>query len=309
LKQQPFFSIIIPTFNRANLLPKAINSVLAQTFAGWELIVVDDGSTDNTADIVTGVGDERVRYIYQTNAERCAARNNGISHSNGRYICFLDSDDYYLPERLALLYDAVEKRNFPVEMFYTGVMIDLDGNLKPATTEYTDKGNVFDNIAQHIIGNPQACIHREIFKEFKYDTRFRIGEDMELWLRIATRYKLTYLENQYTFVATEHADRSVNVMKYNSGGEQLKLYRYILSNKHPGHRIAKATRSFMFAGCYHAIARYYIHRGQRWIAVKAILQAIIADRKSDWTKFRTNILIKLITLTPLEKVKNLIDYQ
>ena len=98
---QAFFSVIIPTYNRAGLIGKAIDSVLAQTFADWELLIIDDGSTDNTRQIVEAYTDRRVKYIYQENAERSAARNNGVAQAAGKYICFLDSDDYCLPDRLA----------------------------------------------------------------------------------------------------------------------------------------------------------------------------------------------------------------
>ena len=93
----PYFSIIIPAFNRAHLISKAIDSVIAQTFEDWELIIVDDGSTDNTKDLICNYQekDSRINYIFQKNAERSAARNNGIANAKGEYICFLDSDDYW----------------------------------------------------------------------------------------------------------------------------------------------------------------------------------------------------------------------
>ena len=82
----PFFSIIIPTYNRAHLISKAIESVIAQTFENWELIIVDDGSTDETKDLILSYQNKvaRIRYIYQQNAERSAARNNGIDKSKGK---------------------------------------------------------------------------------------------------------------------------------------------------------------------------------------------------------------------------------
>jgi len=91
----PFFSIIIPTYNRASMIPKAIESVLQQTFVEWELIIIDDGSIDNTAEIVKTYTDSRIKYIWQENQERSVARNKGISIAKGRYICFLDSDNKY----------------------------------------------------------------------------------------------------------------------------------------------------------------------------------------------------------------------
>ena len=84
----PFFTVIIPTFNRADLLAIAIQSVLDQTFTNWELIVVDDGSTDHTASVVKSFGDERIRYYYQENQELNAARNSGVDFSKGKYTAF-----------------------------------------------------------------------------------------------------------------------------------------------------------------------------------------------------------------------------
>ena len=96
-KRRPAFSIIIPTFNRATLVLGAIQSVLDQTFADFELIVVDDGSTDNTREVIESINDPRLRYIRQENKGVSAARNTGVATSNGKYITFLDSDDEVLP--------------------------------------------------------------------------------------------------------------------------------------------------------------------------------------------------------------------
>jgi glycosyltransferase involved in cell wall biosynthesis len=96
---KPFFSIIIPSYNRAALIIETLNSVCSQTFQNWECIVVDDGSTDTTRDVIEALSiqDDRIRYIYQDNAERSNARNNGIRNAKGEWICFLDSDDAFDP--------------------------------------------------------------------------------------------------------------------------------------------------------------------------------------------------------------------
>lgn len=96
----PRVSVLIPTYNRAKYIRDAIDSVLRQTFTDFEVIVVDDGSTDNTREIVTGYTDPRVKYIYQENSGVSTARNNGIKISNAEYIAFLDSDDMYLEDML-----------------------------------------------------------------------------------------------------------------------------------------------------------------------------------------------------------------
>lgn len=98
---QPHVSIILPTYNRADTLPRALRSVLDQRFEDWELLVIDDGSSDDSADLVTGL-DPRSRLIRQANAGTYVARNNGLAQARGRCITFLDSDDAWRPEFLAL---------------------------------------------------------------------------------------------------------------------------------------------------------------------------------------------------------------
>jgi len=105
---KPFFSIIISTYNRSFFLDKAIKSVISQSYKNWELIIVDDGSTDNTNEVVGKyINDSRIKYWYQQNQERCVARNKGIKESQGEYICFLDSDDYFLECHLQNLHDKL----------------------------------------------------------------------------------------------------------------------------------------------------------------------------------------------------------
>src|SRR5690606_25041004 len=90
----PFFSIILPTYNRGPLLSKSISSVLSQKFTDFELIVVDDGSTDNTREVVQSFSDPRIHYYYKENEERNFARNFGISMAKGKYVCFLRSEEH-----------------------------------------------------------------------------------------------------------------------------------------------------------------------------------------------------------------------
>ena len=101
LNKKPFFSVIIPTYNRAKLVCEAIESVFNQTFKDFELLIVDDGSTDNTKEVLKPyLSDPRVKYIYQENKKRAVARNNGIRNSKSEWIAFLDSDDLWIEDHL-----------------------------------------------------------------------------------------------------------------------------------------------------------------------------------------------------------------
>lgn len=105
----PVMSVIVPAYNRAHLIPRAIRSVLNQTFHDFELIIVDDGSTDNTKEVVTKIEDFRIRYIRQENKGRSAARNTGIVEARGQFITFLDSDDEALPGWLECFIQTFKK--------------------------------------------------------------------------------------------------------------------------------------------------------------------------------------------------------
>jgi len=307
VNQAPFFSIIIPTYNRAGLLGKAIKSVLGQTFKSWELLIIDDGSTDNTADVVKQFDDPRVRYIYQTNAERCVARNNGIGHAGGKYICFLDSDDYYLPERLSKIYNELLQRHNPVEMFYTGLTIEKENATEPREGNYYRGENIFEIIVVNTIHSQQVCVAAEIMQEYKYDPQFRIGEDMELWLRIAAKYPVNYLEKQYDVVVLEHEDRSVNIMRTNTGAEQLRLYHFIFTDAHSGKKISNKVKAYKLASSFHSMARFNLYRNKRFEAASAVFKAICTDWSSPWTKLRINVFLKLITFSSIKGIQKIMD--
>ena len=120
----PFISIILPTYNRSRLVTRAIQSIQAQTFTDWELLIIDDGSRDGTYDFVTTEtdGDKRVRYHYATNRGLAMARNIGLSMGRGQYFTFLDSDDEYLSEHLAIRAEYL--RHHPeVELLHGGVEV------------------------------------------------------------------------------------------------------------------------------------------------------------------------------------------
>jgi len=127
---RPTVSIVVPTYNRARYIGRMIDSVIAQTYEDWELIIVDDGSDDGTADIVAGFKDrlgERLIYLVQDHAGCCVARNTGIEASRGRYVAFLDSDDEFLPRKLERQMALFDLRPDLGLVFCDFAYIDLDG--------------------------------------------------------------------------------------------------------------------------------------------------------------------------------------
>lgn len=206
----PFFSIILPTYNREKRISKAIESVLSQTFDDFELVIVDDGSTDDTEKIVSLHADNRIVYVYQSNSERSAARNNGIKRARGKYICFLDSDDYYLENHLESLFRLIEKNEFRKAMYSTGTISlnEMTGIAIGRPLRIGEKLHPVHYIWKSFLLPDSVCIHKEILEENQFDIRFHIWEDTHLWLRIAARYPF-FQCNNYTAIQVLHPEGTV----------------------------------------------------------------------------------------------------
>lgn len=181
----PFFTIIIPTYNRAHTLRIPIDSILAQTCEDWELIIIDDGSTDGSREIVASYSDVRIRYIRQENQKVSAARNHGIRLAHGEWICFQDSDDEYLPHHLETLQNAI-KEHPKHKIFKSGLIIYENGQeIAKTGTEPTSRYDSFPYDGFHT-----ATFYRTVLKEIQFDERFYIGEDLHFMLRVGMRSQI-----------------------------------------------------------------------------------------------------------------------
>lgn len=174
----PYFSIIIPTFNRAHLLSRAIESVIAQEFSDWQLIVVDDGSSDNTGEVVrvfTDI-DTRISYHYSKNQGAAEARNLGATFASGRYLTFLDSDDEYLPDHLAIRADILSAQP-ALEMLHGGVEVIGDTMI----ADKNDPAKLIP-IADCIIGGT-FVIRRDLFKKLAGFSDIPYSDDNDFFER------------------------------------------------------------------------------------------------------------------------------
>ncbi|MCB9187610.1 MAG: glycosyltransferase family 2 protein [Flavobacteriales bacterium] len=204
------FSIIIPTYNRGYMIAETIDSVQVQTFADWECIVVDDGSTDNTKEVITLLAekDPRIKYVYQENAERSVARNNGIRHSNGTYVCFLDSDDQYCDDYLETLNQFIKENNNPVGLIVSDYYVWTEQHETPAKTPSPSEP-VAEWIFRHPITPSRACVHRSVFSQFMFDEETLIVEDSVLWVSISTKFEVLFLDRPLVKYRV-HDSNSVN---------------------------------------------------------------------------------------------------
>lgn len=178
----PFFSIIIPTYNRADKLNIPIKSLLNQQFKNWELIIIDDGSTDDTNILIQAYSSNKIHYFYQQHQGRSAARNLGISKARGTYICFQDSDDEYLPNHLQTLYEAI-LQNDTYKVFRTGMLIYENGKLSKKSNIIGIKGwnaYPFENFQT-------AAFHKSLLNKKSFPKAYFINEDLYFFLKIGEK--------------------------------------------------------------------------------------------------------------------------
>lgn len=178
----PAFTVVIPTFNRASALTAVLGSVLAQTFEDFEVVVVDDGSSDDTRDVVTGSTDPRVRYVSQDNAGGCAARNAGAGHARGRFLTFLDDDDSVLPGWLAAFAEVLDSPECAVACC-GALHVDLESGTTTVSVP-KDMGPAFDSYRALLISGTFA-LRREAFDMAGgYTSGLPAGPHQELALRL-----------------------------------------------------------------------------------------------------------------------------
>ncbi|HET6244016.1 MAG: glycosyltransferase family 2 protein [Bacteroidetes bacterium] len=202
-----FFSIIIPTYNRASFIQKAIESAINQNFKDFEIIIVDDGSIDNTEETVKKIIDERIRYFKISNSERAAARNYGAKKANGKFLTFLDSDDLLYNNYLKNAFELIQK-NPQNSFFHLPYAIKSKNNTKKIFIPNPDSPLFLAK------GNPLSCIgiivekNAFLAKLFNENRLLSGSEDWELWLRIFSKYGLI-TGNDISACLFNHNDRSV----------------------------------------------------------------------------------------------------
>lgn len=210
MKAGKLISLIIPTYNRADFIAVAVRSALAQTYLNFEIIVVDDGSTDNTEEVIAALKHPQLFYFKKANEERAAARNFGIKKAKGDYITFLDSDDFLMPHHFQSAIDFINKNEEPPLFYQLNNFVDETGKVLSQTGPV--KGSL--NIQLIVDGNFLSCIgvfiKSDIARAFPFneDRALSGTEDHELWCRLAARYEIGY-NNIVTSSMVQHDSRSV----------------------------------------------------------------------------------------------------
>lgn len=233
--------VVIPTFNRAEFLKDAIESVLNQTYENLKLYIIDDGSEDQTEQVVQKYNDPRIVYSKKSNSGVSSARNKGVNISSNSWIAFLDSDDTWEPNKLELFVSQIEKEP-NISIFYSDEKWIKDGAvIVKKQNQAKHDGEIFFNCLKScFIGPSTVLIKRDVFLDVGlFDDRYVVCEDYELWLRISEKYKIRLIEKELTRKLGGHADQlSTKYHSMNYWRVKALFEAYLRNSNHLERKIA-----------------------------------------------------------------------
>ena len=250
----PFFSIIIPLYNRRSRIDRAVNSVIAQTFTDWELIIVDDCSSDGSWEHIQAYTDPRIRVVRNAiNSERSITRNKGIALAKGKFICFLDSDDFHLPEHLQLLNTHILEKGQPEAMFFTNAWDENElGQRGERMCPALEAHNLFHYILTYTFNPQRVAVHRQMLVEEQFDPAIPGLEDLDLWLRLAAKYPVFQIPVRST-VYVKHAEAySSNTLKY---AKELQYFTHIFAKPEFKILLPSKSKNRLLSMCHFHIAQ------------------------------------------------------
>lgn len=278
-ERPPLFSIVLPTFNRADLLPRAVMSVLGQTFVDWELLIIDDGSSDATETVAGSFHDERIKYHRQSHGERSSARNTGVQLATGRYVCFLDDDDYFLPFHLRGFFAVLEAEAFPIKLFFSDYVEDCNGILRQVPLSPRPARNGVEFMLLNLVNVPRVCVAREIFEVCAFNPLIRIGEDRDFLAQVASRFPIGHVP-QCSQVLVIHPERSVAIDNYGIYRENLRTCQHLVRSYKTF--LSHRARRRIISQSYYNMLLHHLLKGNGVKALYWFLRVCACDR--GWLK-------------------------
>jgi len=293
----PLVSVIIPACNAQDLIAETLDSILAQTYENIEIIVVDDGSTDKTFQIVEGYG-SRVRYYYQKNSGGCAVpRNTGIGHASGDLICFIDADDIMVPDRIAQQVDFLERHSHVSLVFSDYLNFNEDGPYPISHFQTCPRlWPLLRGQEELILEKAGALLSEENFGitgafmlrkkllaiEVGFEPTLKACEDFHFYFRLA-RHTPVGIINKVSFLRRLHGNNmSGNPSKMLSEGIRTRTWLRD-SGQDP---MIRAHLNAYIAGCHGAFARYHADQGHYLLALRYDVQALYCN--SCWSRLCTS---------------------
>jgi len=259
----PYFSVIIPLYNREKVLSQTLDSLKRQTFHDFEVIIVDDASTDNSLELALRYDMPNKKILKnEVNSERCVSRNRGIEAAEGKYICFLDSDDVFLSDHLQTFYDTILRSEQPKAMLFTNSYLKLpEGETKKKLVPELGRQNVFAYLLKYTPNPARVCIEKSILDELKFDVNIPGLEDLDLWLHIAAKYPIIHIP-EYTNVYCLYED-SYTLGDVKRHEKELSFFRYIFKKPTLRKLLPAASKNRLLSMCHYHLAVNANKNGQR----------------------------------------------
>jgi len=216
----PLISVIIPAYNAEKTIQETIESVLKQTRSDFEVLVINDGSTDRTLEIVSRIKDERLRIFSYPNAGVAPTRNRGLVQATGEYISFLDADDLWTPDKLEAQLKALQDNPQAAVAYSWTDWIDESGQFLRPGGHITETGQVYEKllVRDFIESGSNPLIRAEAFQDVgKFDESLAFGEDWDMWLRLAAGYEFVAVPSAQILYRISPNSASFNVWKMEAG--------------------------------------------------------------------------------------------
>jgi glycosyltransferase involved in cell wall biosynthesis len=294
----PKVSVIMPVYNGERFIEQAIDSLLEQSFQDWELVVIDDGSTDTTPQILHQYPDERIKVIRQKNSGEAGARNTGLKHINGEYMAFLDADDLYLPNALEDLSSFLDQNPRYGVVFSDGYIFDHQDRPLMRLTEvrpgiYT--GNILDPLVMSpsVISVP-VCTMTRVSHIRKYDLHFDetnnlIGTDWDFWIRLAVHVEFGYLDK----VTCKYRVHTTNITKTTGSEKRRKdqIYRRLkILNSEWFEILTLTTRQLFFLDLLTGALSGDLERQQDILHSEQFVKLPVSERANLWRMAGIDVL-------------------
>ena len=294
----PYFSIVIPVYNKEKFVVKTIESVLDQTFIDYEIIIVNDGSTDQSEAKISAYKDNRIQYYSKKNEGVAIARNFGIEKATADYICFLDADDYWHPTFLETM-QRYSSELPEQKVFAAAIEIETKNKTIPArysipSTSDFEIVNFFDASQKECaLWTSSVCIHKSVFEKVgDFDTKIKHGEDTELWIRIGLQFPIVFIRKILARYVYDEKSISRNTNYY---FEQYTFDKYSLEEKKN-----PALKKYMDLNRFSAVIKCNLHGD--WKTAQEIYSEI--DLKDLSYKKRILLELPAIMLKPLIRLKH-----
>ncbi|HBC34102.1 MAG TPA: glycosyl transferase [Marinobacter adhaerens] len=269
----PLVSIITPTYNRADFIGQAVNSVLAQTYTNFELLIIDDGSTDHSRDMLQPfLTDSRLRYFHQENQGQSVARNLALSEAKGDFVCFLDSDNYWPAEKLEHQIELF-RRHPDYDVIYADIIvIDEKGQEITRKNMRRYSGHIARYmIRDNCVSMNTAMARRRCFDELGVMSgKRRVADDYDLWLRFSARFRFLYVPEFFAYYRVmDDQISSDKTRRFDSNWQIINDFR----RKFPD---AMSEQEFDsgFAAFHSRKARYLASQGSRREALVEMLKTL-----------------------------------